>query len=107
MKRFYKVSKVAAKAYSAELDNIAAFCNENDIVFSGTMDSYYFTLNNKKYRVSNHSVESSRKNSKGLYHTDGRKDDTIYIHAGKTRIIGIYTLLKQGKKLDGHGNIIE
>lgn len=106
MKRFYKVSKAAAKAYYAELDNIAAFCNENGIVFSSTMDSYYFTLNDKKYRVSNHSIESSRKNSKGLYHVDGRKDDTVYIHAGKTRIIEIYTALKQGKKLDGHGYII-
>ena len=40
------------------------------------------------------------------YHEDGRRDDTIYIHASKTRIIEIYNNLKDGKKLDGRGYIL-
>ena len=38
-----------------------------------------------------------------LYHETERKDDTVYIHAGKTRIIDIYNDLKTGYKLDGKG----
>ena len=62
-------------------------------------DSYYFTINNQKYRVSNHTVEASNSAAfdsttgtykRSLYHPDGREDDTVYIHAGKTRIIEIF-----------------
>lgn len=47
-----------------------------------------FTLNEVKYRVSNHSVESSNEAAydevagvkrRSLYHEDGREEDTIYI----------------------------
>lgn len=38
-----------------------------------------------------------------LYHETKRKDNTVYIHAGKTRIIEIYNDLKAGYKLDGKG----
>ena len=86
-KGYWKPSKATVKAYAEQMDNIAVFCNENGIIHSSTMDSYYFTVNGQQYRVSNHSVESNTK-----YH-DGRKDDTVYIHAGKTRIIEIYTAL--------------
>jgi hypothetical protein len=40
------------------------------------------------------------------YHKGGREEDTVYIHAGKTRIIDIYNNLKAGKKLDGFGDPI-
>ena len=75
-------------------------------------DSYYFTLNSTKYRVSNHTIEASNKAAfdidtgmykRDLYHKTERKDDTVYIHAGKTRIIDIYNDLKAGYKLDGKG----
>lgn len=78
-----------------------------------TNDSYYFTINGVNYRVSNHSVETSNKaaydevsgaKQRPLYHDDGRKDDTVYIHAGKSRIIEIYNDLEAGFKLDGRGN---
>ena len=71
-------------------------------------------LNGINYRVSNHTVETS--NSKAyddfgnktreLYHPQGREDNTVYITAGKTRIIDIYNDLKAGYKLDKRGNRI-
>jgi hypothetical protein len=70
------------------------------------MDSFYFDINGQKYRVSNHSVESSHRNSGGQYHQDGREDDTIYIHASKTRIADIHKLLLAGHKLDGRGCVV-
>lgn len=89
---------------------------ENNISKSANSDSYYFEINGQKYRVSNHSVESSNRGAyeegtheqiRELYHPEGREKDTIYIHAGKTRIMEIYENLKAGKELDGRGNIKE
>lgn len=108
----WKPSKTAAREFAQEMDRIRTFCAEHGIDMSSSGDSYYFTVNGQKYRVSNHSVESSNAHAynalgekvRETYHQDGRKDDTIYIHAGKTRIVEIYTALKAGKKLDGRGN---
>ena len=66
----------------------------------------------KKYRVSNHSVEKSNATAYDelgrkvhpIYHEGGREEDTVYIHASKTRIIQIYNDLKAGYELDGRGN---
>lgn len=95
----WKPSKTQIKAFISEMKDIEEYCRENDISRSTTSDSYYFTINGQKYRVSNHSVESSS------WH-NGRLEDTIYIHASKTRIIDIHKNLLQGYKLDGFGNII-
>lgn len=95
------------------MKEIYDFCTEHGIYASHTNDSYYFTINGVNYRVSNHSVETSNKaaydevsgaKQRPLYHDDGRKDDTVYIHAGKSRIIEIYNDLEAGFKLDGRGN---
>ena len=91
-------SKTAKREFAEKMEEVEAFCREHGISASRTNDSYYFTLNGQGYRVSNHSVESSP------YH-NGRDADTIYIHAGKTRIIEIYTNLAKGYALDGRGNI--
>lgn len=107
--RFYrkwKPSRSAMKEFAQQMNVIEQFCLENGISSSRTNDSYYFTINNQNYRVSNHSVETSNTNSNGAYHKEGRRDDTIYIHASKTRIIEIYNNLKDGKKLDGKGYIL-
>ena len=104
--RRFKPSRAAAKAFAETMHEIDIFCTENGIIQSSSSDSYYFTIDEQSYRVSNHSVEASRYHSHGKYHEEGRKDDTIYIHASKTRIIEIYTALQAGKKLDGRGNII-
>lgn len=112
-KRKWKPSKSAAKEFKSKMDTIATFCAENGIHQSMSGDSYYFTMNGKNYRVSNHSVESSNAHAyncigeqvREKYHEDVRSEDTVYIHAGKTRIIEIYNNLKDGKILDGRGNV--
>lgn len=112
----YKPSKTKIREYAEKMDRIDDFCSKNNISRSANSDSYYFELNGKKYRVSNHSVESSNRGAyeegtheqiRELYHPEGREKDTIYIHAGKTRIMEIYENLKAGKELDGRGNIKE
>jgi len=110
--RKWKPSKTAAREYAETMDRIKDFCNENGIDYSRTCDSYYFFLDGKKYRVSNHTIETSnagaydelgRKNRE-LYHPEGRDENTVYITAGKTRIIEIYNDLKNGYELDKRGN---
>lgn len=81
-----------------KMDKVTEFCNENNITASKSNDSYYFTLNGKNYRVSNHTIEKRE-----LYHDTKRDNNTVYIHAGKTRIIDIYNDLKAGYELDGKG----
>lgn len=106
-------SKTAKREFAKKMQEINDFCTEHGIYASRTNDSYYFTINDVSYRVSNHSVETSNKAAydevsgikrRPLYHDDGRKDDTVYIHAGKSRIIEIYNDLEAGFKLDGRGN---
>lgn len=110
--RKWKPSKKAISEFKQAMDEIEIFCKENGIQASSSRDSYYFTINEKSYRVSNHSVETSNAHAyndfgeqvRDVYHENGRKSDTIYIHAGKTRIIEIYNDLKAGYTLDGRGN---
>lgn len=110
--RKWKPSKAAAKAFASEMDEIRDFCRENGIDMSASGDSYYFSINGQKYRISNHTVEASNSHAtnwmgeqvRDVYHADGRSDDTVYIHAGKTRIREIYADLKAGYELDGRGN---
>lgn len=112
----YKPSKTKIREYAEKMDRIDDFCSKNNISKSANSDSYYFEINGQKYRVSNHSVESSNRGAyeegtheqiRELYHPEGREKDTIYIHAGKTRIMEIYENLKAGKDLDGRGNVKE
>ena len=112
----YKPSKTKIREYAEKMDRIDDFCRENNISKSANSDSYYFEINGQKYRVSNHSVESSNRGAyeegtheqiRELYHPEGREKDTIYIHAGKTRIMKIYKNQKTGKELDGRGNVKE
>ena len=111
----WKPSKSVAREYAEQMDRISAFCAANGISASASMDSYYFTLHGQKYRVSNHSIEASNagavnwcgERTRAAYHPGGREPDTIYIHAGKTRIMEIYDDLRDGKRLDGRGNRIE
>lgn len=107
----HKQTKRQKLETSDDLREIHEFCEANGIKHSATMDSYYFRLYGKYYRVSNHTVERSNKNAyswdgkplRKEYHPKGRDKDTIYIHAGKTRIFQIYNDLKAGKMLNGHG----
>lgn len=107
----YRPSRTKAREYAAKMDALQAFCDENGISYSSTMDSYYFRLKGQDYRVSNHSIESSNAAAydwtgakvRDTYHSAERKANIIYIHAGKTRIEEIYTDLKNGYELDGRG----
>lgn len=108
----WKPSRAQAKSFAVQMELVQKFCDENCIGYSSSMDSYYFTLNGVKYRVSNHSVEASNKSAVDelgrqvhqIYHEGEREENTIYIHAGKTRIIEIFNDLKAGWILDGRGN---
>ena len=96
----WKPSKTAKKEFAIKMQEINDFCIKNHISNSNSNDSYYFTINEKSYRVSNHSIESSKK----IYHPNGREKDVQYIHASKTRIIDIYNDLYNGYALNGNGN---
>lgn len=110
--RKWKPSKSAAREYAKTMDEISNFCRDNGINQSYNGDSYYFFLNGKEYRVSNHTVEASNRGAwddvlgktRELYHPEGRKENVVYIHAGKTRIMEIYNDLVAGYELDGKGN---
>lgn len=112
--RKWKPSRTAKREFAQRMDDVDAFCEENGIHQSRSSDSYYFRIDGKNYRVSNHTVEASNaaafdrmsgEQKRNLYH-DGREPDTQYIHASKTRIIEIYNDLKAGYKLDGRGQRI-
>lgn len=111
--RKFTPSKKAKKEFANKMQEIDIFCQEHNISQSSSSDSYYFVINGQDYRVSNHSIEASNKKAYNFlgqqvrekYHGDNRKNDVVYIHAGKTRIIEIYNNLLAGYKLDGRGNI--
>jgi len=95
----WKPSRSQKIAFAKKMDEVDDFCSSNHISRSSTSDSYYFKVNGKDYRVSNHSVEAS----KVEYHPLGRKKETQYIHASKVRIKDIFNDLKNGYELDGRG----
>lgn len=108
----WQPSKARAREFAEKMQDVERFCAENCISQSRNGDSYYFVLNGKNYRVSNHSVEASNASAyddltgekkRNLYHEGGRQENTVYIHASKTRIIEIYNDLKSGFELDGRG----
>ena len=113
---FYKwrPSKTAKREFAIKMDEISKFCQKNGIIASSSNDSYYFTINGQRYRVSNHSIEASNRGCfnqwgekvREEYHDATRSKDVIYIHASKTRIIDIYNNLKAGYKLNGRGEKI-
>lgn len=115
---YYKkeFSKKAKKEFAQKMQEIEKFCDENGIIQSSSSDSYYFSLNGQKYRVSNHSLDASNRHAfneyyiqvRDLYHPDilKEKKEEIQILASKTRIIEIYTNLKNGKKLNKRGYVI-
>ena len=105
-----------AREFAAKMQEIEAFCAEHGIQQSRRGDSYYFAINGQAYRVSNHSIEASNaaafddltgEQLRDVYHPAGREQDTVYIHAGKTRIIDIYNDIRAGRQLDRRGNRIK
>lgn len=110
-RRRWQPSKTAKREFAQKMDEVKEFCDANSIGYSRNMDSFYFLVNGRSYRVSNHSIESSNAaayddvfgQTREVYHPEGREADVIYIHASKTRICEIYKDLKAGYVLDGRG----
>lgn len=113
-RRKWKPSKTKAREFANRMNDIDNFCFEHGIIQSKSSDSYYFTINVVKYRVSNHTMETSNKhacNDLGMqvrdkYHSEYDFENLTCITASKTRIIEIYNNLKAGKKLDKRGRVI-
>lgn len=111
----WKPSKKQARKFAIKMQEIDAYCLENNIHQSKSSDSYYFTINGEEYRVSNHTVAQSNRKAyncfgekvRERYHKDGEFDREHEITASKTRIIEIHQALLAGKKLDKRGNVIE
>ncbi len=108
MARYY--SRTKAREYAQKMEEIEDFCRANGISASRRLDSFYFTLNGTKYRVSNHTIEASNRGMRDRltgeklresYHDDD--DDLVCITASKTRIEQVYNDLKAGHKLDKRG----
>lgn len=101
----YSQDKDKKRGFAANMERIDKFCQNNGIRKSACSESYYFTINGQKYRVSNHSVEESNAKAysstgemvRPLYHPEGELDDVIYIRAGKNKIIEIYKSIRAGK----------
>lgn len=107
----WRPSKSQARDFAQTMEDIERFCADNGISTSRKRDSYYFTINGVRYRVSNHTVDASNaaaydefgQQIRPLYHAPGADLDVVDIFAGKTRIKQIYEDLKSGYKLDKRG----
>ena len=109
----WKPSRTKAREFAKTMDEIQEYCDKNHINYSSSMSSYYFEINKQKYRISNHSIETSNRGAykdglkvRNIYHDAEREPDVIYIHASKTRLIEIHEKLLKGHRLDGNGFII-
>lgn len=113
----FNFSKSSKKEFAAKMQEIKEFCDRNEIQYSKDMNSFYFEIDSKQVRVSNHTIKASDKgcfyeniytgeNTKirDSYHENKKYD--IQITASKTRIIEIYNDLKAGIKLNKRGNRI-
>jgi hypothetical protein len=110
----WKPSRAKAKEFAKQMDSIQTFCDEHGISYSRTMDSYYFSIDGQKYRVSNHTIKASNSKAyrfdeltgqtikvRDVYHDDD--ESLICFTASKTRLPEIYNALTAGKELDKRG----
>lgn len=56
--RRWKPSKTKAREFASKMKEIEEFCMEHGISQSRSSDSYYFTVDGRQYRVSNHTIEA-------------------------------------------------
>ena len=127
---YWKPSEADKAAFKAAMAELETYVKENHIDSSAAQDSFYFDIEGRKFRVSNHSVEKSNRSRcmscplkdeltgcRGanmnnfkctrMYHLGGREDGVTYIHASKTRLVEIHKALLAGQKLDGRGNAVK
>ena len=88
----YRPSAAKRQEFHEKMLEVEAFCKKYGISASRNNDSYYFSIEGQRYRVSNHSVEASNRAAfdeytgeqlKELYHDPEREEDVIEILAGK------------------------
>lgn len=104
----WKPSKSAAREFAQTMDTVQSYCDQNGIGYSSKMDSFYFTYEGQKYRISNHSVEASnqgRRNA-GLEEFHGSRDEYVNIFASKTRLVEIHQRIVAGLKVNGRGFLV-
>ena len=95
---------------------IDIFCETNNIRHNKNYDSFYFTIQDTEYRISNHSIDSSihydKKQRKVInHHIDGNefKNSPDYCnqvkcyYASQNRLEKIYRDIQAGLQLDNHG----
>lgn len=112
----WKPSKSKRREFAMKMQEIERFCTEHGISQSASGDSYYFTINGERYRVSNHTQAQS---DRGMYRNGEKIRESYHrlsggyeydraheITAGKTRIIEIYNALASGKHVDKRGYVI-
>ena len=94
MTRGYWTHSTAEKRrFAQQMSAIDEFCRANGIEHIESGGTYRFTVRGRKYIVSNIHVPK-----------EAQIKDTTYIYAGQTRLIEIYSDLKNGAKLDSRGN---
>ena len=98
----WRPNKAQIKDFVQKMNEIDSYCYENNIHQSLKSDSYYFYVNDKYYRVSNHTQTSPE-----YFQTRADFERTTFITAGKTRIIEIHKNLLAGKKLNARGFVCE
>lgn len=106
--RKWKPSKAAKREFAEQMERIHEYCSENGISYSVSSDSYYFCHNGIEYRISNHAVEKSVSSTGERYHGNSKeyRDKVFCIHASKTRLIEIHSLIINGKHVDHKGKEI-
>ena len=71
----WKPSKSAAREFAAKMNEIEKVGEDTSIDSSLMQDSYYFTIDGQKYRVSNHTVAAS---NRGAYNVEGEQVRGLY-----------------------------
>lgn len=106
-KRF---SRTAKREFAEKMDTVQSYCDNNSISYSSSMDSFYFSFNGLKYRISNHTIAKSNAGAFDEYGNQIREkyhnsdNEMICIFAGKTRLIEIHQKIINGIKIDKRGN---
>jgi len=110
MKKRYTPNKAQKERFIEEIKRVEQFLDEHpEIGHSILLDSYYFNINGKNVRVSNHTIDAS---DRGMYDRNGDKVRDSYhsncnydicITASKLRLPEIYNDLMNGYELTKRG----
>ena len=109
---FRKFSNTKKRELAIQYEELNDFLSNNkEIQASSSLDSFYFEIDGKKIRVSNHTVSASNQGAYDEFMNQKREEYhstnqyNIQITASKFRLPEIYKNLKAGKTLDKRGNL--